>query len=70
MLIAVALLGIITFLEALPVIEDLHAREAGALTMTVTLDGWLAFAGVGALCLAAGLVPLHFARQRLDSLEA
>ncbi len=70
MLIAVALLGVVTVLEALPVIEDLHAREAGALTMTVSLDGWIAFGLVGILCLAAGMIPLWLARKRLDALEA
>ena len=70
MLIAVALLLLVTALEALPVLDDFRAREAGALTMTVTVDGWLAFGGVAALCLLAGLLPLHLARKRLDALEA
>ena len=70
MLLAVALLGIVTGLEVLPVLEDIHAREAGALAMTVTIDGWLAFSGVAAFCLFAGVVPLWLARRKLDLLEA
>ena len=69
MLIAVALLGAVIVLEALPVTEELRARQAGAQMMTVSTDGWLAFALVIALCLLAGLWPLHLARQRLASLE-
>jgi len=70
MLIAVALLGGITFLELFPVLEEIHAREAGAIGMTVTGGGWLAFGTAAALCLTAGLWPLWLARRRLDSLEA
>ena len=70
MLIAVALLGVVTALELWPVLDEIHAREAGALTMTVTIYGWIAFAGVGGLCVAAGAIPLGLARRRLESLEA
>ena len=69
MLLAVALLGVVTGLEALPVLEEIYARDAGAQRMTVSPDGWLAFAAVALLCLVAGLLPMHLARRRLDSLE-
>jgi len=70
MLLAVALLLAVTACEALPVIEELHARDAGAQHMTVSVEGWIAFGIAGALCLAAGAIPLYLARRRLDSLEA
>ena len=69
MLIAVALLGVVIMLEAVPVTEELRARQAGAQAMTVSTYGWLAFAVVVALCLIAGLWPLYLARRRLASLE-
>ena len=70
MLLAVALLGAITVLEVMPVLEEIRAREAGAVTMTVSIYGWIIFSIVAALCLFAGLFPLWLARIRLDSLEA
>jgi ABC-2 type transport system permease protein len=70
MLLAVALLGAVIVLEALPVTEELRARQAGAQMMTVSPDGWVAFGLVIALCLLAGLLPLRLARERLASLEA
>jgi ABC-2 type transport system permease protein len=69
MLIAVALLGMVIVLEAIPVTEEIRARQAGDLTMTVSTYGWAAFALVVALCLTAGLWPLYLARKRLASLE-
>ena len=69
MLVAVALLGVVTMVEALPVLEQLHATDAGLPEMTVSPDGWIAFAFVGVLCLVAGALPMHLARRRLDSLE-
>jgi ABC-2 type transport system permease protein len=69
MLIAVALLGVVIILEAIPVTEELRARQAGAQAMTVSTYGWIAFALVVVLCLAAGLWPLYLARKRLASLE-
>jgi ABC-2 type transport system permease protein len=69
MLIAVALLGMVIVLEAIPVTEELRARQAGAQAMTVSTYGWIAFALVAVLCLAAGLWPLYLARKRLASLE-
>ena len=69
MLLAVALLGIVTALEVVPVLEEIHARDAGIQQMTVSLEGWISFGAVGALCLIAGLLPMYLARRRLDSLE-
>ena len=69
MLIAVALLGVVIVLEAIPVTEELRARQAGAQAMTVSTYGWIAFALVAMLCVAAGLWPLYLARKRLASLE-
>jgi ABC-2 type transport system permease protein len=69
MLLAVALLGVVTALEVLPVLEETHARDAGVQQMTVSPDGWIAFAVVVLLCLVAGLLPMRLARRRLEALE-
>jgi ABC-2 type transport system permease protein len=69
MLVAVTLLVAVVMLEALPVTEELRARQAGAAGMSVSPEGWCAFAAVAALCLIAGIVPFKLARSRLESLE-
>ena len=69
MLLAVALLGIVTAFEAIPVLEEIHTHDAGVGSMTVSTDGWIAFAAVALLCLVAGVLPMWLARRRLDTLE-
>jgi ABC-2 type transport system permease protein len=70
MLIAVALLAAVTVLEAWPVLEEVRARNDGAMQTVVSTGGWIAFAIAALLCLVAGTVPLYFARRRLEALEA
>lgn len=70
MLLALALLGVVTVLEAWPVLDEIHARAAGVQQMTVSPYGWIAFGLVALFCLLAGLLPMRLARLRLDSLEA
>ncbi len=69
MLLAVALLGVVTLLEVPPVLDDIRAREAGIQQLTVAPEGWILFSVVGLLCLVAGVVPMWLARRRLESLE-
>jgi ABC-2 type transport system permease protein len=69
MLLALALLGAVIVLEALPVTEDLRARQVGLSGGQISLDGWIAFGAAAALCLVAGILPMILARRRLDSLE-
>ncbi len=69
MLLALALLGAVVVLEALPVTEDLRARQAGLAGGQISSAGWIAFATAAVLCIIAGAVPMMLARRRLDSLE-
>ncbi|HEY3933014.1 MAG TPA: hypothetical protein VGL65_00180 [Gemmatimonadales bacterium] len=69
MLVAVTLLAAVVVLEALPVTEELRARQAGAAAMSVSPEGWAAFALVAVLCLVAGILPFCVAGNRLESLE-
>ena len=68
MLLAVALLGAVISLEALPVVEHLRAAQAGA-PAGVDATGWLAFGAAAALCVLAGWLPLRLAARRLRHLE-
>ncbi|HEY4321123.1 MAG TPA: hypothetical protein VGM77_08065 [Gemmatimonadales bacterium] len=70
MLLAIALLGCVTMLEWIPVLEDARARQAGDAALSVSPEGWAALAGALLLCLIAGTVPMILARRRLDTLEA
>jgi ABC-2 type transport system permease protein len=68
MLLAIALLGAIIVLEALPVTDHLRAQRAG-LPGGIGPEGIAAFAGVAALMLAAGIIPVRLAAKRLATLE-
>jgi len=68
MLLAVALLGAVISLEALPVVEHLRAAQAGA-PAGMDATGWLAFGAAAALCVLAGWLPLRLAARRLRHLE-
>lgn len=68
MLLAIALLGAIIVLEALPVTEHLRAERAG-LPSGIGPEGMAAFAGVALLMLVAGIVPVRLAAKRLATLE-
>jgi ABC-2 type transport system permease protein len=68
MLFAIALLGAVISLEALPVVAHLRATEAGG-EGGVEAGGWLAFAAAAACCAVAGWLPLRLAAQRLRTLE-
>lgn len=69
MLLAVALLGAVIALEALPVVDQLRATQAGE-SGGVSLNGWLAFAAAAGCCLIGGWLPLWLALRRLRTLEA
>jgi ABC-2 type transport system permease protein len=68
MLLAVALLAMVIVLEAVPVNEELRARQVGE-PFTPHAFGIACFVVAALLCLAAGLIPLHRAARRLESLE-
>lgn len=68
MLLAVALLGAVISLEAIPVVDQLRAASTGEVA-PIDLGGWLAFGGAAACCVTAGWVPMRLARQRLERLE-
>ena len=68
MLLAVALLGVVITLEAIPVVEQLRAAAAGEET-GVSAGGWLAFAAAAACCVVAGWLPMRLALRRLEQLE-
>ncbi len=68
MLLAIALLGGIIVLEAIPVTAHLRASQAG-LPAGPDAQGMLAFAAVGLLMLLAGIVPVRLAAKRLSTLE-
>ncbi len=68
MMAAVLLLGLITIIEAGPVVEHLRATQAGEPNgMTGSLLFRLAL--VAALCAAATVIPLQKARERMEALE-
>lgn len=69
MLLAIALLGAIIVLEALPVTAHLRAAQAGR-DAGLDADGMLAFAAAGLLMLLAGIVPVRLAARKLATLEA
>ncbi|MBL0180119.1 MAG: hypothetical protein IPP98_13510 [Gemmatimonadetes bacterium] len=68
MLLAVALLGVVITLEAIPVVEQLRATADGEET-GVSPGGWLAFAAAAACCVVAGWLPMRLALRRLEQLE-
>ena len=70
MLLAVALLGVVVVLEALPVTENLRAHQAGVAATSVSPDGWISFCVAALCCGLAGVLPMRLARRRLESLEA
>lgn len=68
MMSAVLMLGLITVIEAGPVVEHLRAVQAGEPTrFTPMLIVRLALVGV--LCAVATVVPLRLARRRMEALE-
>lgn len=68
MLLAIALLGVIIVLEAIPVTAHLRAVQSG-LDSTPDIDGMLAFAAAGLVMLLAGIIPVRLAAKRLSQLE-
>ena len=69
MLLAVALLGGIIVLEAVPVVEHLRALREGE-GGSLTPGGVLAFTGAMVLAVVAGWVPMRRAVKKLEELEA
>jgi ABC-2 type transport system permease protein len=69
MLLAVALLGLVIVLEAVPVTEYLRSQQQTG-SGTVGIPGVAAFGAAALISLAAGLVPMRLAVRRLESLEA
>ncbi len=69
MLLAVALLGGIIVLEAVPVVEHLRSLREGE-GASLTPGGVLAFTGAMVLAVVAGWVPMRRAVRRLEQLEA
>lgn len=68
MMAAVLLLGLITVVEAGPVVDHLRAAQAGEPTR-VTTSLVVRFALVGLACAAATVIPLRKARERMEALE-
>ncbi len=69
MLLAIALLGAVIVLEAIPVMEYLDGlRFTGE--GTVSRRGWLMFAAAALLAALAGIVPMRRAVRQLEKLEA
>ncbi len=69
MLLAVALLGALISLEAIPVTQHLRATQAGA-PHPFDTDGLIFFGVAAMLCAIAGAWPMLLAGKRLESLEA
>ncbi len=68
MLLAVALLGAVIMLEALPIEDRVRAAQSGEAT-GVGLSGVILFSVAGLLCLVAGAVPMRRAARRLAALD-
>lgn len=68
MLLAVALLGGVIMLEAIPVVGHLRAAQAGEAWQPDAV-GWAAFAGALVLCILAAVIPWRRAVARLSHLE-
>ncbi len=68
MLLAVALLGAVIMLEAIPINERVRASQSGAAT-GVGVSGAVLFGIAALLCIVAGVVPMHRAARRLAALE-
>lgn len=68
MLLAIALLGVIIVLEAIPVTAHLRAAQAG-LDSTPGVEGMMAFAAAALVMLLAGIIPVRLAAKRLGELE-
>ena len=69
MLLAIALLGAIIVLEAIPVVDYLAQVRAGEDPRLGT-SGILAFTGAGVLAILTGWIPLQRAVAKLERLEA
>jgi hypothetical protein len=69
MLLAIALLGVIIVLEAIPVVDYLGQVRAG-LDPQLKPSGILAFTGAGVAALLMGWIPLQRAVVKLERLEA
>lgn len=67
MMASIALIGAVVMLEARPVYAYLSAMAFG--TEPEPTQMWIGFGAAVALCLAATLIPLRFARRRLELLE-
>jgi ABC-2 type transport system permease protein len=67
MMASIVLIGSVITLEARPVFSYLASKSFGA--ARDPMEMWIGFGASGLLCLAATMLPIRFAKKRLEALE-